>query len=161
MKLNRLHSSFSNTKGLILLKKRYVLITILIIFVFMVVCGYISHKNKKEHYIQTQEKRIDLYFKYNLKDYHSMHVTSFKKNPMGGYFIKGYINNDKNYDFDATIFSSHSTQFKGDIGYDDKTLGKLFISDDPKNDLSPNEIIKKEHLDKDKYEAEPPAFFLF
>ncbi|MCE5000635.1 DUF1433 domain-containing protein [Staphylococcus warneri] len=125
------------------MKKRYVLITILIIFVFMVVCGYISHKNKKEHYIQTQEKRIDLYFKYNLKDYHSMHVTSFKKNPMGGYFIKGYINNDKNYDFDATIFSSHSTQFKGDIGYDDKTLGKLFISDDPKNDLSPNEIIKK------------------
>ena len=70
---------FSNTKGLILLKKRYVLITILIIFVFMVVCGYISHKNKKEHYIQTQEKRIDLYFKYNLKDYHSMHVTSFKR----------------------------------------------------------------------------------
>ena len=93
--------------------------------------------------------------------YHSMHVTSFKKNPMGGYFIKGYINNDKNYDFDATIFSSHSTQFKGDIGYDDKTLGKLFISDDPKNDLSPNEIIKKEHLDKDKYEAEPPSFFFF
>ncbi|PTI49645.1 hypothetical protein BU085_11635, partial [Staphylococcus warneri] len=112
-------------------------------------------------YIHTQEKRIDLYFKYNLKDYHSMKVIKFKKNPMGGYFIKGYLNNDKNYDFDATIFSGHSTQFKGDIGYDDKTLGKLFISDDPKKLLTPNDIIKKEHLDKDEYEAEPPAFFLF
>ena len=162
MKLSRLHSSFSNTKGLILLKKRYVLITILIIFVFMVVCGYISHKNKKEHYIQTQEKRIDLYFKYNLKDYHSMHVTNFEKNFMAGsYFVSGYINNNKKYDFDVTIYVGQSNQFDGDIGYDPKTLGKLFISDDPKNDLSPNEIIKKEHLDKDKYEAEPPAFFLF
>ena len=37
----------------------------------------------KEHYIETQEKRIDLYFKYNLNNYHSMKVTSFKKNPMG------------------------------------------------------------------------------
>ena len=36
---------------------------------------------QKEHYIQTQEKRIDLYFKYNLKDYHSMKVTSFEKHP--------------------------------------------------------------------------------
>ena len=79
---------------------------------------------------------------------------------MGGYFIKGYINNDKNYDFDATIFSSHSTQFKGDIGYDDKTLGKLFISDDPKMIYLLMRLLK-EHLDKDKYEAEPPAFFLF
>ena len=61
-------------------------------------------QTQKEHYIHTQEKRIDLYFKYNLKDYHSMKVIKFKKNPMGGYFIKGYLNNDKNYDFDATIF---------------------------------------------------------
>lgn len=52
-------------------------------------------------------------------------------------------------------------QFASYTDYDPKTLGKLFISDDPKNDLSPNEIIKKEHLHKDQYEAEPPAFFFF
>ncbi|PTI34601.1 DUF1433 domain-containing protein [Staphylococcus warneri] len=143
------------------MSKKKIFPIIILTITFLLICGYISHKNKKEHYIQTQEKRIDLYFKYNLKDYHSMQVTKFKKNPMGGYFIKGYINNDKKYDFDATIFSGHSTQFKGDIGYDDKTLGKLFISDDPKKLLTPNDIIKKEHLDKDKYEAEPPAFFFF
>ncbi|MCJ1802982.1 DUF1433 domain-containing protein, partial [Staphylococcus warneri] len=74
----------------------------------------------------------------------------------GSYFVSGYINNNKKYDFDVTIYVGQSNQFDGDIGYDPKTLGKLFISDDPKNDLSPNEIIKKEHLDKDKYEAEPP-----
>ena len=54
-------------------------------------------QTQKEHYIQTQEKRIDLYFKYNLKDYHSMHVTNFEKNFMAGsYFVSGYINNNKN-----------------------------------------------------------------
>ncbi|MEX2948429.1 DUF1433 domain-containing protein [Staphylococcus warneri] len=144
------------------MKKRYVLTTLLIIFVFMVVCGYIAHKNKKEHYIQTQEKRIDLYFKYNLKDYHSMKVISFEKNLMAGsYLVRGYINNNKKYDFDATIFSGHTNQFTGDIGYNDKTLVKLFISDNPKKLLTPDEIIKKEHLDKDKYEADPPAFFFF
>ena len=162
MKLSRLHSSFSSTKGLILLKKRYVLITILIIFVFMVVCGYIAHKNKKEHYIQTQEKRIDLYFKHNLKDYHSMHVTSFKKSPMNGYFVHGYINSNKKYKFQILISAADHSQFTGDVGgYDDKTLGKFFISDNPKKILTPDEIIKKEHLDKDKYEAEPPVFFFF
>ncbi|RIN09485.1 hypothetical protein BU086_11540, partial [Staphylococcus warneri] len=50
------------------MKKRYVLITVLLIFIIVAICGYISHKNKKELYIQTQEKRIDLYFKYNLTD---------------------------------------------------------------------------------------------
>lgn len=133
----------------------------IIILTLILSIGYISHKNKKEQFIQTQEKRVDLFFKYNLKKYHSMKVTKFEKTPMGGYSITGYINNDKKYDFDATIFSGHSTQFNGDIGYDDKTLGNLFISDDPKKLLTPDDIIKKEHLDKDEYEAEPPAFFFF
>ncbi|MGD3155645.1 hypothetical protein ACMG5R_09000 [Staphylococcus warneri] len=31
----------------------------------------------------------------------------------------------------------------------------------PKNTVKTNDIIKKEHLDKDEYEAEPPAFFFF
>lgn len=29
--------------------------------------GYFMHKNKKENYIETQEERLNLYFKYNLK----------------------------------------------------------------------------------------------
>ena len=161
MKLSRLHSSCSNTRGLIFLKKRYVLITVLIIFIIVAICGYISHKIKKEHYIQTQEKRIDLYFKYNLKDYHSMKVTSFKKTPMDGYFVHGYVNNNKKYYFKITIHPYTNYQYNDAIGYKPSGLGKLFISDDSKKNLSTNDIIKKEHLDKDQYEADPPAFFFF
>ncbi|HDE0669393.1 TPA: DUF1433 domain-containing protein, partial [Staphylococcus aureus] len=113
----------------------------------------------KDHYIETQEKRIDLYFKYNLNNYHSMKVTSFKKNPMGGYFIKGFVNNKKNYKFDAVIFSDTNKQFKGDLGYKEDKIGELFKEKDPKYKLSVDEIIEKEHLDKSEYEAEPPLFF--
>ncbi|HDA2022036.1 TPA: DUF1433 domain-containing protein [Staphylococcus aureus] len=121
--------------------------------------GYLLHKGKKDHYIETQEKRIDLYFKYNLNNYHSMKVTSFKKNPMGGYFIKGFVNNKKNYKFDAVIFSDTNKQFKGDLGYKEDKIGELFKEKDPKYKLSVDEIIEKEHLDKSEYEAEPPLFF--
>ncbi len=77
-----------------MIKKNIVLICVVSI-IGMVVMACVTHKHKKDHYIETQEKRIDLYFKYNLKNYHSMKVTSFKKNPMGGYFIKGFVNNKK------------------------------------------------------------------
>ncbi|HHQ6570401.1 TPA: DUF1433 domain-containing protein [Staphylococcus aureus] len=123
------------------------------------IVGYLLHKGKKDHYIETQEKRIDLYFKYNLNNYHSMKVTSFKKNPMGGYFIKGFVNNKKNYKFDAVIFSDTNKQFKGDLGYKEDKIGELFKEKDPKYKLSVDEIIEKEHLDKSEYEAEPPLFF--
>ncbi|MEX2948430.1 DUF1433 domain-containing protein [Staphylococcus warneri] len=143
-------------------KKGLIICTSLIIVTLIIFIGYRMHINKKEHYIQTQEKRIDLYFKHNLKDYHSMHVTSFKKSPMNGYFVHGYINSNKKYKFQILISAADHSQFTGDVGgYDDKTLGKFFISDNPKKILTPDEIIKKEHLDKDKYEADPPAFFFF
>lgn len=77
------------------MKKKYIVIIVVVIIIGLVVVACVIHKHKKNHYIETQEKRIDLYFKYNLKNYHSMKVTSFKKNPMGGYFIKGFVNNKK------------------------------------------------------------------
>ncbi len=77
------------------MKKKNIIIIVVVIIIGLVVVACVTHKHKKDHYIETQEKRIDLYFKYNLKNYHSMKVTSFKKNPMGGYFIKGFVNNKK------------------------------------------------------------------
>ncbi len=77
------------------MKKKNSIIIVGVIRRGWVVIAWVTHKHKKDHYIETQEKRIDLYFKYNLKNYHSMKVTSFKKNPMGGYFIKGFVNNKK------------------------------------------------------------------
>lgn len=139
--------------------KKYIKLIIILIITCLIIVGYLLHKGKKDHYIETQEKRIDLYFKYNLNNYHSMKVTSFKKDPMGGYFIKGFVNNKKNYKFDAVIFSGTNKQFKGDLGYKEDKIGELFKEKDPKYKLSVDEIIEKEHLDKSEYEAEPPLFF--
>ncbi|HDY9591124.1 TPA: DUF1433 domain-containing protein, partial [Staphylococcus argenteus] len=75
------------------MKKKYILIIVVVIIISLVVVACVTHKHRKDHYIETQEKRIDLYFKYNLNNYSSMKVTSFKKNTMGGYFIKGFVNN--------------------------------------------------------------------
>lgn len=139
--------------------KKYIKLLIIVIITRLIIVGYLLHKSKKEHYIETQEKRIDLYFKYNLNNYHSMKVTSFKKNPMGGYFIKGFVNNKKNYKFDAVIFSDTNKQFKGDLGYKEDEIGELFREKNANDRLTVDEIIEKEHLDKSEYEAEPPLFF--
>ncbi|HBC4648235.1 TPA: DUF1433 domain-containing protein [Staphylococcus aureus] len=139
--------------------KKYIKLLIIVIITCLIIVGYLLHKSKKEHYIETQEKRIDLYFKYNLNNYHSMKVTSFKKNPMGGYFIKGFVNNKKNYKFDAVIFSDTNKQFKGDLGYKEDEIGELFREKNANDRLTVDEIIEKEHLDKSEYESEPPLFF--
>ena len=141
-------------------KLKIILIILSTILTFILICGYLSHKNKI-NYMETQERRIDLYFKYNINNYKSMKTTSFKKDPMGGYFVKGYINNKKKFYFHALITGTNNYQFNGDVGYNPKTLGKLFKKDNPKNMLNPSDIIKKHDLDKTKYEADPPAFFWF
>ncbi|WEA37221.1 hypothetical protein PU976_09020 [Staphylococcus aureus] len=76
------------------MKKKYILIIVSVILIGMIVIAYAHNKQKKDHYIEIQEKRIDLFFKYNLNHY------------------------------------------KSSI-----------------------EIIEKEHLDKNEYEASPPLFF--
>ncbi|HHC9240073.1 TPA: DUF1433 domain-containing protein [Staphylococcus aureus] len=141
------------------MKKKYILIIVVVIIIGLVVIAYAHNKQIKDHYIEIQEKRIDLYFKYNLNNYHSMKITSFKKTPMGGYIVDGYVNYNKNYDFKVLISATDNHQFEDSIGYDDKTFGKLFKEKDHKNELKSTDIIKKEHLDKSDYEADPPLFF--
>ncbi|HAR6963344.1 hypothetical protein C7Q95_14335 [Staphylococcus aureus] len=141
------------------MKKKYILIIVVVIIIGLVVIAYAHNKQIKDHYIEIQEKRIDLYFKYNLNNYHSMKITSFKKTPMGGYIVDGYVNHNKNYDFKVLISATDNHQFEDSIGYDDKTFGKLFKEKDHKNELKSTDIIKKEHLDKSDYEADPSLFF--
>ncbi|HEH2937998.1 TPA: DUF1433 domain-containing protein, partial [Staphylococcus aureus] len=139
--------------------KRYVFVVVVAILIGLIVIAYAHNKQIKAHYIKTQEKRIDLYFKHNLNNYKNMKVTDFHKTPMGGYFIVGYINDDKKYKFQASIDSGSNNQYQKDIGYHEDKLGKLFKEKDPKYKLSVDEIIEKEHLDKSEYEADPPLFF--
>ncbi|HEA6566368.1 TPA: DUF1433 domain-containing protein [Staphylococcus aureus] len=141
------------------MKKRYVFVVVVAILIGLIVIAYAHNKQIKAHYIKTQEKRIDLYFKHNLNNYKNMKVTDFHKTPMGGYFIVGYINDDKKYKFQASIDSGSNNQYQKDIGYHEDKLGKLFKEKDPKYKLSVDEIIEKEHLDKSEYEADQPLFF--
>ncbi|HHO6050520.1 TPA: DUF1433 domain-containing protein, partial [Staphylococcus aureus] len=98
------------------MKKNYIFVIVVAILILLIVIVYVFHKSKKEHYIETQEKRIDLYFKHNLNNYKNMKVTDFHKTPMGGYFIVGYINDDKKYKFQASIDSGSNNQYQKDIG---------------------------------------------
>ncbi|HDP5854839.1 DUF1433 domain-containing protein [Staphylococcus aureus] len=142
-------------------KNTKVIILCILILALLCIFGYTTHENKKNTFISTQEKRIDLYFKYNLKSYHGLKITKFQKAPMNTYSAKGYINNNKQYEFQAFINLSDGdkNQFNGDLEYNEKKLGKLFKEKDHKNELKPTDIIKKEHLDKSEYEADPPLFF--
>ena len=85
-----------------------------------------------------------------------MKVTSFTKSPMGSYFVNGYVNNNQKYYFKILISSVNEFQFIKEVGYNPKTLGKLFKEEEAKNKIGADEIIKKEHLDKEKYETQPP-----
>ncbi|MBE5665294.1 DUF1433 domain-containing protein [Staphylococcus sp. SS60] len=142
------------------MKKKYILIIVSVILMVLVVVACVTHKHKKEHYIETQEKRIDLYFKHNLNHYKYMKITKFQKGPMNAYFIKGYINNDKQYKFQAYINTGdEGNQFNSSIGYKEEKIGRLLKEKDAKDRLTVDEIIEKEHLDKSEYEADPPLFF--
>lgn len=140
--------------------KKYIKLLIIVIITCLIIVGYLLHKSKKEHYIETQEKRIDLYFKHNLNHYKSMKITKFQKSPVNAYFIKGYINNDKQYKFQAYINTGdEGNQFNSSIGYKEEKIGRLLKEKDAKDRLTVDELIEKEHLDKNDYEAEPPLFF--
>ena len=141
--------------------KNKIFVLISIIVLLLAVGLYLSHKNKKDTYFEIQKDRIDLYFKYNLKGYQTMKINNFKKSPMKGYFIDGYINDDKSLEFEAYISSADNHQFTGDVGYDSDGVGKLFKEKNAKDKLTPNDIIKKENLNKNDYEADPPLIWGF
>ncbi|WP_251943544.1 DUF1433 domain-containing protein [Staphylococcus sp. Marseille-Q5304] len=144
------------------MKKRNLIFYTMIIIVSLFILGsYILLKNEKDRYIEVQKNRIDLYFKYNLNNYQTMKINNFKKSPMKGYFIDGYINNNKNLEFEAYISNSAHHQFTGDVGYDTDGVGKFFKERNAKDKLTPNDIIEKENLNKKDYEADPPLFWGF
>ncbi|HDH6738889.1 TPA: DUF1433 domain-containing protein [Staphylococcus aureus] len=63
-----------------------------------------------------------------------------KENPMDGYSISGYINNDRKLSFTAGIRSIDDFQFDTDISYPGE-LGRKFI----KNPKSVSEIKKEQN----------------
>ena len=81
-----------------------VLVTVILIIIVLAIYLKIGH-DEKEQYYNEQKERITIYMKHNVKGYKNISFTNFKENPMDGYSISGYINNDKKLSFTAGIRS--------------------------------------------------------
>ncbi|HII1582246.1 TPA: DUF1433 domain-containing protein [Staphylococcus aureus] len=116
-----------------------VLVTVILIIIVLAIYLKIGH-DEKEQYYNEQKERITIYMKHNVKGYKNISFTNFKENPMDGYSISGYINNDKKLSFTAGIKSIDDFQFDTDISYTDE-LGRKFIE----NPKSVSEIKKEQN----------------
>ncbi|MCG1214071.1 DUF1433 domain-containing protein [Staphylococcus epidermidis] len=144
---------FKNNK-IILFAISFFIILTLIIGVF-----YILHENKRDYYLDIQKKRIDLFFNENVNHYKHFTIVKTEKNPMGSYLIKGYVNNNKELYFTATMNETSDYQFDNQMSMSEN-LSNMFKT---QNDLDkfPSQIIKEKNLNEKDYEADPPLIWGF
>ncbi|WP_368867936.1 DUF1433 domain-containing protein [Staphylococcus epidermidis] len=57
---------------------------------------YDEKKESEAKYYDEQEKKITLFLKYNMKDFRGIKFIEHKRNQMGNFVFKGYVNDDKN-----------------------------------------------------------------
>ncbi|EMM1368960.1 DUF1433 domain-containing protein [Staphylococcus aureus] len=121
------------------MNKKYLMIVIIILI--LILGGiFLKMKYDEKKYYDEQKERITIYMKYNVKGYKNISFANFKENPMDGYSISVYINNDKKLSFTAGIRSVDDFQFDTDISYTDE-LGRKFN----KNPKSVSEIKKEQN----------------
>ena len=119
-------------------KKPLVIVFIIIILILGGI--FLKMKYDEMKYYDEQKERIILFMKYNVKGFKEIQLEEQKENPMDGYSISGYINNDKKLSFTAGIRSVDDFQFDTDISYTDE-LGRKFN----KNPKSVSEIKKEQN----------------
>ena len=129
-------------------KKIFLAVIILISIVLITGAVYLKmkydeKKEKEQQYYNEQKERIILYMKYNVKNFKNIEFIEMKKNPMDGYDIDGYINNDKDLSFSVGIRSLDDFQFDGNIS----SSAKLEVM--YKNNPKPVSEIKKEQNKKE------------
>lgn len=119
-------------------KKPLVIVFIIIILILGGI--FLKMKYDEMKYYDEQKERIILFMKYNVKGFKEIQFEEQKENPMDGYSISGYINNDKKLSFTPGIRSVDDFQFDTDISYTDE-LGRKFN----KNPKSVSEIKKEQN----------------
>ncbi|HCW8439368.1 TPA: DUF1433 domain-containing protein [Staphylococcus aureus] len=119
-------------------KKPLVIVFIIIILILGGI--FLKMKYDEMKYYDEQKERIILFMKYHVKGFKEIQFEEQKENPMDGYSISGYINNDKKLSFTAGIRSVDDFQFDTDISYTDE-LGRKFN----KNPKSVSEIKKEQN----------------
>lgn len=92
------------------MKKRTIFILFLIlIIVFSEVLFLKKHQEniEKEAFLKEEAPRIEQFLKYNYNNINKLSFTHVKVSPMGIPYIEGFINNDENLFFSATIYDEH------------------------------------------------------
>ncbi|MGG0152327.1 DUF1433 domain-containing protein [Bacillus mycoides] len=99
---------------------------------------YLKQKEKEEKFWKDQETRIEKYIHYNIQDVKSITFTKHDISPMGVPSVEGYINDDKELWFDASI--STTDNFEDKFG----CSGELYDNYVKKPEKSVSEIEKEE-----------------
>lgn len=99
---------------------------------------YVKNKDKEEQFWKEQEARIEKYIHYNIKEVKSITFKERSVTPMGVPHISGYINENKELWFDASI--STTKEFERGFG----CSGELYDNYVKKPAKSVSEIEKEE-----------------
>ena len=93
-------------------------VMILIVSAMVIIAGgyftmeYLKQKEKEEKFWKEQKARVEKYIHYNVKDVKSITFTNHDISPMGVPSIEGYINDDKELWFDASISTTENFEDK-------------------------------------------------
>ncbi|CCC87535.1 pathogenicity island protein [Staphylococcus aureus subsp. aureus LGA251] len=121
----------------------------IIIFISIILISggvYLKMKHdQKQKYYDEQKERIIIYMKYNVKGYKEINFEEQKENPLDGFVITGYINNDKTNTFSAHMWSKDDYQFEYLSTYSGYIAKNM-----PENPKSVSEIKKEQSNKKDK-----------
>ncbi|HDL5016886.1 TPA: DUF1433 domain-containing protein [Staphylococcus aureus] len=121
----------------------------IIIFISIILISggvYLKMKHdQKQKYYDEQKERIIIYMKYNVKGYKGINFEEQKENPLDGFVITGYINNDKTNTFSAHMWSKDDYQFEYLSTYSGYIAKNM-----PENPKSVSEIKKEQSNKEDK-----------
>ena len=93
-------------------------VMILIVSAVILIAGgyftmeYLKQKEKEEQFWKVQEARVEKYIYYNIEDVKSITFIEKGVSPMGVPKLKGYINNNKELDFTASISTTENFEDK-------------------------------------------------
>ncbi|MFC0233898.1 DUF1433 domain-containing protein [Vagococcus entomophilus] len=83
-----------------------------------------NSEQKIANFWETQKPRVEKFIKYNFKDVKTITFTKIENDPLGSNLF-GYINNDKEMDFDVSVsLGTGETEFNTGISYSEK-MGEL------------------------------------
>ena len=123
-------------------RKKSLLLILLVSLIFVagiIIKNHIENTQLEEAILKKEGPRVEKYFKYNFKNIDKVTIESLDKNPMGGFIMDGYVNDDPKWGFGALI----GEQFEGDMVYSNKFEPKKKDADGVRI-LKPIEDIEKE-----------------